>query len=79
MSDLEIVMPDFSDEQELPDVVLILVACAMRYYDDPTSVQDQLAWLAIHEACWASRARGANEMRASGGSKGRKSYDGSIR
>jgi hypothetical protein len=50
MSDIEIVMPDYPDDRDLPDVVLFLVACAMRYYDDPVFVEAQLAWLATHKA-----------------------------
>ncbi len=30
MSDIEIVMPDFPDDRDLPEPVLFLVACAMR-------------------------------------------------
>jgi hypothetical protein len=49
MTDLELVMPDLPDDGELPEAALFLVACAMRYHDDPEFVQAQLAWLGSHK------------------------------
>ena len=56
MTDVELVMPVLIDDEELPEAALFLVACAIRYHDDPKFVQAQLAWLARHKA-WAKIER----------------------
>jgi hypothetical protein len=44
MTELELVMPDTGDD-DLPEIAIFLVACAMRFHSDPSFVQDQLEWL----------------------------------
>jgi hypothetical protein len=44
MTELELVMPDMGDE-DLPEIAIFLVACAMRFHSDPNFVQEQLEWL----------------------------------
>jgi len=46
MMDLELVLPDLGD-QDLPEVAIFLVACAMRFHSDPDFVQEQLEWLVM--------------------------------
>jgi hypothetical protein len=44
MTELELVLPDLGDE-DLPEIAIFLVACAMRFHSDPGFVQEQLDWL----------------------------------
>lgn len=44
MTELELVLPDLGDE-DLPEIAIFLVACAMRFHSDPGFVQEQLEWL----------------------------------
>ncbi|MCG7394156.1 hypothetical protein MHY87_14705 [Microvirga sp. ACRRW] len=44
MTELELVLPDMGDE-DLPEIAIFLVACAMRFHSDPSFVQEQLEWL----------------------------------
>ncbi|EIM24750.1 hypothetical protein [Microvirga lotononidis] len=44
MTELELILPDLGDE-DLPEIAIFLVACAMRFHSDPDFVQDQLEWL----------------------------------
>ena len=44
MTELELVLPDLGEE-DLPEIAIFLVACAMRFHSDPGFVQDQLEWL----------------------------------
>ena len=45
MTELELILPDLGDE-DLPEVAIFLVACAMRFHSDPQFVQEQIEWLA---------------------------------
>jgi hypothetical protein len=50
MTELELVLPDLGDN-DLPDIAIFLVSCAMRFHSDPDFVQDQLEWLVrMHDA-----------------------------
>ena len=50
MTELELVLPDLG-ENDLPEIAIFLVACAMRFHIDPGFVQDQLEWLVnAHDA-----------------------------
>lgn len=50
MTELELVLPEF-DEGDVPEPALFLVACAMRFHQDPDFVHEQLNWLVSrHEA-----------------------------
>jgi hypothetical protein len=50
MTELELVLPDLGDE-DLPEIAVFLVACAMRFHSDPDFVQEQLEWLVkAHDA-----------------------------
>ena len=50
MTELELVLPDLG-ENDLPEIAIFLVACAMRFHSDPDFVQDQLEWLVnAHDA-----------------------------
>jgi len=44
MTELELVLPDMGDD-DLPEIAIFLVACAMRFHSDPSFVQEQLEWL----------------------------------
>jgi hypothetical protein len=44
MTELELVLPDLGEE-DLPEIAIFLVACAMRFHSDPDFVQEQLQWL----------------------------------
>jgi hypothetical protein len=49
MTELELILPDLGDD-DLPEIAIFLVACAMRFHNDPSFVQDQLEWLVrMHE------------------------------
>jgi hypothetical protein len=50
MTELELVLPDLGDE-DLPEIAVFLVACAMRFHSDPDFVQEHLEWLVrAHDA-----------------------------
>jgi hypothetical protein len=44
MTELELILPDLGSD-DLPEIAIFLVACAMRFHSDPGFVQDQLEWL----------------------------------
>ncbi len=50
MTELELVLPPMTDDEELPEAALFLTACAMRYHADPRFVEAQLTWLKKHRA-----------------------------
>jgi hypothetical protein len=50
MTELELVLPEVADPGDLPEAARFLIACAMRYHDDPGFVERQLTWLAQHLA-----------------------------
>ena len=50
MTELELILPDLGEE-DLPEIAVFLVACAMRFHSDPDFVQEQLEWLVkAHDA-----------------------------
>jgi hypothetical protein len=46
MTERELVLPEVADPGDLPEAARFLIACAMRYHDDPDFVERQLTWLA---------------------------------
>ena len=44
MTELELILPELG-EGDVPELVLFLVACAMRFHSDPDFMHEQLDWL----------------------------------
>lgn len=42
---IEILLPETTKDDEMPPHFLYLMACAMRYYQDPDFVMEQIMWM----------------------------------
>lgn len=45
MTELEFLMPEFGEDEEVPDLVVMLMAVMLRLQNDPAFVADMHEWL----------------------------------
>lgn len=45
MTKLELLVPDMGSDQIVPDLLLFITACMVRYHRDPGFVSEQVRWM----------------------------------